>query len=307
MNGTASSSNGRVERDLKALQQRADQILKARPAYQEMVDFYLTVFRRQIEWRDRLVVHPQAVDGEQRRQCLRRGQPLLELYHPGIDADSLLNLWAEMKAVFRRGNDALRRAVDQIDDAEKEQGFLPAPWLLEQRPDRLELVADAAGQIGVDQSVLATLARAVTLPHWKLVAQAWLASDGLEEWKRPRCPVCGGAPGLAETHTEKSDREGLSPAKHRFMHCPFCASRWVVPSLKCPACQSTSHGDAKFYYTPDEAELRIDFCKSCRHYLKVVDADGIVGRLHVGLELLTTAHLDTLAQGKNLRPLETCS
>jgi FdhE protein len=91
------------------------------------------------------------------------------------------------------------------------------------------------------------------------------------------------------------------------MHCPFCGTHWEVPGLKCPACDSTRPGDAKYFYTAQEPELRIDFCKSCKHYVKVVNSDKISGRLHLGLELLTSAHLDEIAQDKRLRPLEVCS
>ena len=100
-------SRQRIEDDLKALDRRAEKILRARPAYKEMVDFYLTVFRRQIEWRDRLVVHPEPVEGEQLRRTLSAGRPLIEEFDPGIESSSLEDLWTEMKAVFRRGNPVL--------------------------------------------------------------------------------------------------------------------------------------------------------------------------------------------------------
>jgi formate dehydrogenase maturation protein FdhE len=93
-------------------------------------------------------------------------------------------------------------------------------------------------------------------------------------------------------------------AARRFMHCPVCGSRWAVPSLACPACGSTKSGDAKYYFTSDEPELRIDFCRSCQHYVKAIDGDKISGRVHVGLELLTATHLDMIAQEKKLSPLE---
>ncbi|UCG17379.1 MAG: formate dehydrogenase accessory protein FdhE [Phycisphaerales bacterium] len=298
------SSNGKVAKDLKALERRAEAILKARPAYREMVDFYLTVFRRQIEWRGKLVVHPETVDKDQRRHCLREGKPLIACFDPGIQLASLLDLWMEMKAVFRRGNDVLREAVDEIDRAEKTGDFNPASWLPEQRPDRLELISDAARQIGVDESVLGTVTRSVTFPHWEQVALSWIAQDRLDEWKRFRCPACGGPPALAEIRTERSGAEGLTASPRRVMHCPFCGTGWAVPALKCPACDSTRSGDAKYYYTANEPELRIDFCRSCKHYVKVIDAGKIQGRLHIGLELLTTAHLDAIAQNKSLTPLE---
>ncbi|HUU85870.1 MAG TPA: formate dehydrogenase accessory protein FdhE [Phycisphaerae bacterium] len=306
MNGSVSSDR-RIDQDLKALDRRADAILKARPAYREMVNFYLTVFRRQIEWRDKLVVHPQVMDDDQRRQCLKAGRPLVEQFDPGIESDSLLRLWAEMRAVFRRGNDVLRRAVDQIDEAERGHEFVPATWLAELRPDRDELVTDAAGRIGLDEPILAVLARAVTLPHWQLVARTWLPEGCPASWQRSRCPMCGGLPALAEMRTQPGGADKLKTPPRRFLHCPFCGTCWAAPGIKCPACDSTKPGDAKYYFTPEEPDLRVDFCKSCNHYVKVVDADKITGRLHLGLELLTTAHLDTIAQEKHLSPLEVCA
>jgi FdhE protein len=169
------------------------------------------------------------------------------------------------------------------------------------------LVADAGREIGIDESILATLARAVTFPHWKLVAQSWLGQDRLDEWRRFQCPACGGSPALAEDRVRPSTTEGISGARQRLMHCPFCGTQWVVPALKCPACDSTRPGDAKYYYTAKEPELRIDFCKACDHYVKVVNTDKTSGRLHLGLELLTTAHLDAIAHDKGLKPLDICS
>ena len=305
--GKRGSSGKHDQAAARAPSRRAEAILKGRPAYKEMVDFYLTVFARQIEQRDRLVVHPQKVDDDQRRECLKQGTPLVERYDPGIEPESLLDLWNEMKGVFRRGNNVLREAVDRIDDAEKAGDFTPATWLPEQRPDRPEMVADASGRIGIEESVLATLSRAVTFPHWELVTQSWLPQRRLDEWKRSRCPTCGGVPGLAENRAEKSGDDGLTAATRRLVHCPFCGSRWVVDPLKCLACGSTKAGDAKYLFTADEPELRIDFCESCHHYVKVIDGDKIHGRVHIGLELLTASHLDMLARDKDLSPLEICA
>ena len=299
----AASNNGQTKA-LNALERRAKAILKARSAYREMVDFYLTVFRRQIEWHDRLVVNPEPVESDARRRCLKEGKTLIECYDPGIDSQSLLELWTEMKGVFRRGNPVLAQAVDKIEQAESTGDFSPATWLLEQRPDRGELVAEAAERIGVEESMLGTLARAVTLPHWRCVSEAWLGQDPVDGWQRFRCPTCGGAPALAEVRAEGPVSENLTASRRRLMHCPFCATCWVVPAVKCPACESTRSGDAKYYYTDEEPELRIDFCKKCKHYVKVINADKIVGRVHLGLELLTTVHLDAIAQEKSLTPLE---
>lgn len=288
---------------LPELNRRAEAVCKARPAYREVLEFYLRVFRRQIEWRDRVAVRPEEIDADAARGCLARGSPLLECHSPGIAPASLIELWAEMKDVFRRGNDILRRAVETIDEAETDGRLVLAAWLPELRPHRPELTADAARSVGVDETVLATLSRATTLPHWERVSACWLPEGRTETWRRFACPLCGGPPALAETRAARDGRDGLKPAARRWMHCPFCTSRSIVPSLSCPFCGSTAEGDARYLFTKDEPELRIDFCRSCRHYVKTVDGDRVGGAVHVGLELLTSSHLDVLAGEKNLSAL----
>jgi FdhE protein len=309
MSKPASSNGGKEQAAIKALTRRAERILEARPAYKEMVDFYLDVFRLQIEWRGRLAFTPQEVTEEEVGVCLKEGSPLIGRFDPALGTDDLLELWGEMKAVYARGNEVLRQAVSNIEEAEKAGGFAPGPWLSEQRPDRGELVADAARLIGIDEPVLASLARATTFPLWDRVAQTWLPKRRLDEWRRFRCPTCGGPPGLVELRAASgsSGTEGVKPAVLRLMHCPFCGSRWVAPGMACPSCGSTKAGDAKYLFTKNEPEWRIDFCKGCRHYLKVIDGDKVHGRVHVGLELLTAAHLDMLAREKQLTPMEVCA
>ncbi len=292
---------------LSGLEKRAKAILKVRSGYKEMVDFYLPVFRRQIEWRDRLAVKPDAVTDEQVRECLRSGAPLIDRFDPGMDSESLASLFAEMKSVFREGNEVLRQAMELLDKAEESGEFNPATWLAEFRPDRSDLSTDIAGRVGIEEAVLTNLASAVTFPHWRKVAGAWLPDGLLEEWRRFRCPTCGGGPALAETRTSGVGGENISPPTRRFMHCGFCGSCWAVPSLKCPSCESMKSGDAKYLFTPDEPEWRIDFCDGCHHYMKVINGDKVSGPVHVGLELLTAAHLDVLAQEKDLAPLELCA
>jgi len=289
---------------VRTLERRARAILGVRPAYKETVGFYLSVFRRQIDWRDRLEVSPEEVDADGARKCFRDGKPLAERYDPGISSASLVALWTEMKDVFRQGNDVLRDAVGKIQEAETNGRFAPAAWLPEQDPRRFSLVAEAARAVGVEETVLATLTRAATFPHWQRVSQAWLPAGRTEGWRRFTCPVCGGAPALAETRAGPTGCEDLKPAAQRWMHCSFCGARWLVAALECPACGSTETGDARYLFTAEEPELRVDFCKSCRHYVKTIDGDKVGEPIHVGLELLTAAHLDVLAREKHLLPLD---
>ena len=289
---------------LDTLARRADVIVASRPLYQELVTFYLAVFRQQIQWRPRLVIDPDTGAPEQALACLREGAPLATRFSPGLEEDSLASLWSEMKDVFRRGNPALKEGVLTIDRAEEAGAMEPASWLASLRPHRPERVTEMAAAAGVDVAFLGTLARAVTAPHWSAVARRWLPRTRLTMWRRFQCPVCGGRAAIGELRTEKTGHDGMKAAPERYLHCAFCWSRWAAPSLQCPACDSTRAGDAKYYHTPDDPGTRIDFCASCKRYLKVVDGDRVGEPLHVGLEMLATLHLDQVALDKGLTPLD---
>lgn len=303
MEGTMQSVESK-EAAVGQLRRRAAAIVGARPAYRELVDFYLTVFCRQIEWRERIEVAPEPLDLRWIIESLGDGAPLIERFDPGIRMQSVVGLWGEMKGVFRRGNATLSDAVDRIEAAERSGAFEPGRWLLDQRPDRGERVAQAAREAGVEESVFGTLGRAVTFPHWEAVAHSWLPQGSPARWQRARCPACGGPPVLAETRSEPSGHDGVGDSPRRYLHCPFCGTRWAVPGLARPSCGSTKPGDARYLFTKEEPELRIDYCTSCRCYIKTIDGDKLAGPMHAGLEQLTTTHLDIVAEDMDLKPLD---
>lgn len=304
MGTTTVAATGNAGAALDGFERRVADILRARPVYQEWVDFYRPVFRLQLEEGERLSVHPTQLGAEERRRCLSEGDVLAGRFDPGLDADSLIGLWGRMAAIFRSSNEVLRQAVDAIDRATRDGRFEPGAWLLAQRPRRRELVAEACRQTGASEAVLSELARAVTFPHWEQVARTWLPQPPVPEWQRSLCPVCGGPAGLAEVRCESGAGDSRSALARRLLHCAFCGARWDVPPLGCPACGSDRVSDAKYWFTAREPELRIEFCGACRHYVKAILADRVPGRIHVGLELLTTTHLDAIAQERGLVPLE---
>ena len=299
-----------TQKAIRALERRAETIRRARPAYAEFLDFYVEVFRTQLAVRARLTINLAQLDRAVVTECLRAGHPLVERHDPGLDAGSFGQLWQEMKSIFRRSNAVLESLICAVLEAELSGALDAADLLLRLRPQDVSLLDETAARVGVDPEALTALVRAVTFPHWQLVAQSWLPTPiSNAEWSHAYCPVCGGPPAMAETRGEASSTKGLSAARRRFLHCGFCGMHWPFADMQCPACGSCEPGDAKYLFTDDEPELRIDFCRNCHHYLKVVDGDRIGGRLHVGLESLTTIHLDAIAQERNLSPLDvsTCT
>lgn len=288
---------------LESLNRRIDALVAARPEYGTLVRFYGDVFRLQIEWRPRVVVHPEKVDPQAAHACLGEGTALIDLFAPGLELASLLGLWREMKALFGAGNTTLAKAMKAIDEAEADGRFEPGAFLAELRPGHAD-AGEAARTIGVDVDLLISLARAVTLPHWQAVAWAWFPDGYQSKWPRSRCPVCCAPPALGELRVDpRRQDEGDKIAPERKLNCGFCGTAWIGPSMACLACDSVRAGDARYFFWREEPGLRIDYCNSCKSYLRVVDGARIAGPLHVGLEALCTTHLDTIASREGLVPL----
>ena len=57
----------------------------------------------------------------------------------------------------------------------------------------------------------------------------------------------------------------------------------------------------KYLYAGEEKQYRLEVCKACQHYLKVVDGQRIGPHLCLDVENLATLHLDILAQREGYR------
>jgi RNase P subunit RPR2 len=82
-----------------------------------------------------------------------------------------------------------------------------------------------------------------------------------EEWSKGICPFCGAH---AKIGFDNEDRRTLS--------CLTCGHTWRFPRLTCSVCGTTDHELLGYFDTEDNEGVRVYFCKSCKHYIKIVDA-----------------------------------
>jgi len=111
-----------------------------------------------------------------------------------------------------------------------------------------------------------------------------------EHWLRQYCPTCGSAPAMAQL-------VGADAGRKRLLCCGCCGTRWEFRRTKCPFCEKDSQRLASVTIE-GEPGLRIDYCESCRGYLKTYDGQGDEGFL---LSDWTTLHLDVLAHDRGLK------
>ncbi len=111
-----------------------------------------------------------------------------------------------------------------------------------------------------------------------------------ERWQRGYCPVCGNRPAMAQLI-------GIDPGRKRFLCCGCCGARWRFGRTACPFCEAD---DQRLGVVAVEGErnLRIDFCESCRGYLKTYNGAGDEA---LWLADWTTLHLDVIAQERGLK------
>lgn len=116
---------------------------------------------------------------------------------------------------------------------------------------------------------------------------AWRNEEKEEKWLRPYCPACGSGPAMAQL-------VGKDPGRRRMLVCGGCGTRWQFPRTQCPFCANDSQRLSVLAIV-GEGGLRIDWCESCRGYLKTYDGEG---REDLLLSDWTSLHLDVLARDR---------
>ncbi len=110
-----------------------------------------------------------------------------------------------------------------------------------------------------------------------------------DRWLRPQCPTCGSVPAMAQL-------VGTDPGRRRLLSCGHCRTRWRYGRTTCPFCETQSHRLTGLALE-GQGGLRIDYCESCRAYLKTYDGQGDED---VMLADWTSLHLDALAHDRGL-------
>jgi len=111
-----------------------------------------------------------------------------------------------------------------------------------------------------------------------------------DRWMRAYCPTCGSPPAMAQL-------VGNDPGRKRLLCCGCCGSRWRYARTGCPFCETESHRLSSVGIE-GEGGLRIDYCASCRAYLKTYNGQGAESVL---LADWTSLHLDVVARDRGLQ------
>ncbi len=250
-------------------------------------------------------------------------QPVASL-HRQIDAEmagmtvasSEMPAWDDYTGDFVAGVPLLRSSALSID-------CLPAEKMIRSKVERL--TASPLPSIADETRIVAAELRSELAAPGRIVA--WLLNDdpftsrspgllryigwtalsqylrplvhefakwrGEDRWLRSYCPTCGSPPAMAQL-------VGFDPGRQRYLSCGCCGSRWRYQRTKCPFCESQDDHRISIITVEGEGGLRIDYCESCRGYLKTYDGEGNEAVMLVDW---TSIQLDVIARDRGLKRL----
>ena len=225
--------------------------------------------------------------------------------------------WDDYRDDFLRGVPLLHSAAIVIDWTLVEKSIqaivgnlasssLPGKLTEEARTLYLELCADpdalhhiAAWLLLQDDFVFATpgllryLGWTAMSRYLHLVMGAFDRWREEDQWFRSYCPTCGSLPAMSQLI-------GVDQGRRRLLCCGCCGTRWQYRRTRCPFCESAEDDRLGILMIEGESGLRIDYCKSCKGYLKTYAGEGSETVL---LADWTSIHLDVVACDRGFKRL----
>ena len=93
---------------------------------------------------------------------------------------------------------------------------------------------------------------------------------------------------------------GVDQGRQRLLSCGCCRTRWLYKRTGCPFCENGDDRRLAVVTVEQERGLRIDYCESCKGYLKTYVGEGSETVL---LADWTSIHLDVIAFDRGLKRL----
>ncbi|TYO95805.1 FdhE protein [Geothermobacter ehrlichii] len=262
---------------------RLEELAAGKPALADICRYYSCLYRLFSEADSFLRVE---VDAEPAAPRQRQGFPLLRGEMLQIDAETARTFFASLLQVMcehgEQGRDELQVLQGALQ-AEK----LNLPVLLRAAFDRdRKPVTRAAEDAGVSPALLEYCLTTALGAALERCRQAGLAEAVVADWEHGYCPFCGGLPAIAELRGEEGKK---------LLQCSLCGHQWSFHRLTCIHCGNTDHETLAYFTVDGEPGCRVDVCRSCSGYLKVVDSRQRGEGLPLEVEDAATLQLDVLA------------
>lgn len=253
-------------------------------------DFLLKFFGIQAEVERKIGKVKPVLTKEDINKRQESGMPLLGYADLTLDWPLLNETYTSISALFTEYSDLFSGIPvgEKIADSRKQLSKeIVRAWFSEDK-----LPADTVARNTDEYLLLYTLVQAAMKPFLTSHARTLIGSVKQEEWRRPRCPICGGKPDIAYLDKERGSR---------WLVCSRCDAEWIYQRLQCPYCASEEQKDLA-YFTDEEGIYRLYTCERCHTYLKTIDLRNVETEVLMPVERLLTPDMDRQAQEKGYKP-----
>lgn len=262
--------------------QRLEQLAAEKPALTDICKFYTELYQLFANAQPFLKVE---VDLEAAKPRQQQGFPLVSGEMLQIDSEAAQTFFADLLQVMWTHGQQGQDELQALQTAQK-AGNLDLDALLRAALDRdrkpISTCAEAAGAQPALLEYCLTTAIGAALQRCR---EQGLESQP-ESWDHGYCPICGGLPAIAELSGEEGKKQ---------LQCSLCSNQWSFNRLTCIHCGNDDHESLAYFTADGEPGYRVDICRKCSGYLKVVDTRERGEGLPLEVEDAATLHLDLLA------------
>lgn len=268
------------------MEKSRNQIIKKRPAYKDILNFYVQVFQAQEENRRQILMDPISIDPSLVEKKLRHDMPLIDAKEFMIDHNAAVQLMTTLCDIAQNQNNALSQSAVSLKASVRDSKLDTG------------MVFDAL--LKGDQEMLSNFSDTIDIRFEHLVMFTYLSiapavercAEQLTGYLKDRshakgyCPICGNFPDLFY----------LDDKGKRYLKCGFCCHCWEVARMGCLFCDSKDPEVHPYFFSPEEKEYRVDVCDVRLKYIKGVDLRHLDRPFLPKIELAATLHLDIKAR-----------
>ena len=296
----AEQRQARREKLRKEAERRWQKLAREHPELETTIAFGRGLVARYIDDLPRAA--PVTISVDEAREKLTAGVPLLEGLELDLDLPGIRRFFVGLCAWVREGSEA----SGQADEGSVGAG--ETEWIEESIRTGTLVVDDlvAASLAGEDGAIEAAAAEIEVSPVLLRTLTGFTVSAGLMEtaralqpvldealrdgveWLAGSCPVCGGAPLLAELQGSEGQR---------VLRCAACGAGWKYPRTRCAHCGNQDQRTLHYLATEEQAEkYRVDLCDRCHGYLKSVTSFEPTPAELLTIEDAAMLHLEATAR-----------
>lgn len=225
------------------------------------------------------------IDGTKEKHLSEQGFPVLSSANLELDQKASKSFFADLLQIVsehgRQGQDEIKILQSALKANEIDLEFLFRTAL-----DRdHKSISQTAEKVGVQTALLEYCLNTALGAALQNCRAEGLLPQGTD-WNHGYCPVCGSLPSIAEL----GGKEGK---KH--LLCSLCGNTWTFNRLTCVHCGNTDSETLAYFTSEENPGCRVDICRKCNGYLKVIDKRERDDSLMLEIEDVATLHLDLLA------------